>query len=160
MDAGILNPYIGFDISMIYSIKRRYRIDMYGRRSTRSIYGCKVAKRGCCNAEDLCKSDETISNLYDIVSILETIVDEFFPDENIAAPYIANMSACAYVTPPVLARIIWQRRHPGECFKKCPIQILQLKDIYLEYVLDPTGDPLFPNGIRQPRARGRRSRLL
>ncbi len=53
------------------------------------------------------------------------------------------MGARGGVPIPIFVRLVWRSRHDGVKFEKTPVQLIQLRDIYLEWGFDPTTDKIF-----------------
>jgi len=93
-------------------------------------------------------STDALLALSSLFSVLESVVDIFFPASSVIAPMIAPMSAKANVSDKVFVRLTWRQRYPGAVFQADNIlQRLQIKAIYLEFGVDFKDDPLFKDAI-------------
>jgi hypothetical protein len=89
-----------------------------------------------------------LKSLSSFFSVLESVVEMFFPSTSILAPMIANMSAKATVSDKVYVRLIWRHEYPGMVFSPDNlIQRLQIKSIYIQEGLDYSIDPLFMDDL-------------
>lgn len=85
--------------------------------------------------------------LSSLFSVLESVVEMFFPSTSILAPMIANMSAKATVSDKVYVRLIWRHQYQDVFSPENLIQRLQIKDIYILEGLDYSSDPLFMDDL-------------
>ena len=61
---------------------------------------------------------------------------------------IAAMGATAKVSDKVFVRLTWRQQYPGVVFHPDSLlQRLQIKDLYLQYGMDYTKDPLFKDEL-------------
>ena len=98
-------------------------------------------------SDDKCCFDALIA-LSALFSAIENAVEIFFPSTSIIAPMIAPMGAKAKVSNKVFVRLTWRQQYPGVVFHPDSLlQRLQIKDIYLQYDMDYTGDPLFTDEL-------------
>jgi hypothetical protein len=94
-------------------------------------------------SDDKCCFDALIA-LSALFSAIENAVELFFPSTSIMAPMIAPMVAKATVSNKVFVRITWRQQYPGVVFHPDSLlQRLQIKDIYLQFGMDYSNDPLF-----------------
>lgn len=81
-------------------------------------------------------------------SALENAINFFIPSTSILAPMIAPMGAKATVSDKVFVRLVWRQEYPGAVFHPDNLlQRLQIKEIYLQYGMDYTSDPLFMDAL-------------
>ena len=85
----------------------------------------------------------TLTEFLSVIDSVRKIVFSLFPKATAQAPYVARMSARGAVPVPIFVRLVWRSRHEGVTFERTPVQLIQLRDIYLEWGLDPTGDKIF-----------------
>ena len=96
---------------------------------------------------DTCCKDALLA-LSTLFSTLENAVTTFFPSSSIIAPMIAAMGATAKVSDKVFVRLTWRQQYPGVVFHPDSLlQRLQIKDLYLQYGMDYTKDPLFKDEL-------------
>ena len=82
--------------------------------------------------------------LSSLFSVLESLVEVFFPASSILAP----MSATVNVSDKLFVRLTWRQTYPDVVFDtKNALQRLQIKAIYLEYGMDHKKDPLFKDAL-------------
>lgn len=61
---------------------------------------------------------------------------------------IAPMGATVKVSDKVFVRLTWAQQYPGIVFQSdCCLHLLQIKDLYLQFGMDYTNDPLFKSGL-------------
>jgi len=86
---------------------------------------------------------KTLIDLLALANVTKQSIDRFFPALQLYAPFMSDMEATVAVSPALFTRITWaQRNKPSKYDKTSPIHIYQLKDIYAEYSLDWTTDPV------------------
>jgi hypothetical protein len=82
--------------------------------------------------------------LSSLFSAMENAINVFIPSTAIVAPMIAPMSATATVSDKVFIRLTWRQEYPGTVFDPDNLlQRLQIKELYLQYGMEYTNDPLF-----------------
>ena len=112
-----------------------------GGASGRLIYGGRPAIP-CC-VTDLCLTRDLLGAFNTLINQVEVIVSDLYQASEIKSSLITNMEAKAFVSYPMMVRIIWRRQHPTDEWIGSDEQILQLLDIYLMYGWDWKGDKLF-----------------
>lgn len=91
---------------------------------------------------------DSLLALSSLFSVLESLVEVFFPASSILAPMIAPMSATVNVSDKLFVRLTWRQTYPDVVFDtKNALQRLQIKAIYLEYGMDHKKDPLFKDAL-------------
>jgi hypothetical protein len=96
---------------------------------------------------DTCCKDALLA-LSSLFSALENAVMVFFPSSSIIAPLVAPMGATVKVSDKVFVRLTWCQQNPGIVFQSDSLfQLLQIKDLYLQFGMDYTNDPLFKSGL-------------
>lgn len=92
---------------------------------------------------DTCCEDALLA-LSSLFSALENAVTVFFPSSSIVAPMIAPMGATVMVSDKVFVRLTWAQQYPGVVFQPdCLLQLLQIKDLYLQFGMDYSKDMIF-----------------
>lgn len=83
-----------------------------------------------------------LANYYDLIEITATIIRKFFPATLVGSGIIADMNAKVELSPSLFVRVVWAQRNDKKKFDSSMLHLGQLKDIYLEYELDWTLDPV------------------
>lgn len=120
------------------------KVSVYGRAKTgKQIYGLqKSTPLTYANAcPDICQPIPTLDAILKLVVATTYVVDQFFPKEKAMAPYVAKMGFRGAVPIPIFVRLAWKKQYPGVTYDNTRIQILQLKDVYLQYGFDWKTDP-------------------
>jgi hypothetical protein len=94
-------------------------------------------------SQDVCLTIPTLTDLLSFIDSVRQVVFSLFPKATAHAPYVARMGARGGVPIPIFVRLVWRSRHDGVKFEKTPVQLIQLRDIYLEWGFDPTTDKIF-----------------
>jgi hypothetical protein len=114
-----------------------------GRQGTpRPIYGLSSsdASRNCGCPDGF---NAVLSNLVLMLKATEEVVTKFFPAATAFAPIIACMEASVTTSPFIFVRLVWADQHRGVAFDKTRYKhVVDLIDIYYQFKLDPTTDPL------------------
>jgi len=85
---------------------------------------------------------QLLANYMDLIDITATIIRKFFPATLVGSGIIADMNAKVELSPSLFVRLVWAQRNDKKKFESSMLQLGQLKDIYLEYELDWTLDPV------------------
>lgn len=120
------------------------RQSIYGMSlNGKMIYG--VDEFVVCDTTDTCLTNELLAAFLDMTVYVKAVVNELFPAAIVSATYVSNMGAIGGIPASYFVRLVWRKRHPGETFFGSPIQIGQIRDIYLEYnlAINPAKDQLF-----------------
>ena len=115
-----------------------------GSRIQKSIYGISARKNAQAPCtQDYCGTLPTLTDFYTLLESVRRVVDELFPAARAQAPYVARMAARGMVPVPIFVRLLWRTRHKGVVFTASQVQLIQLRDMYLECGFDPTTDRIF-----------------
>ena len=78
----------------------------------------------------------------------ERALQQYYEPARAVSEFVAKMSARCTVPPVIFVRLVWRNSFPKEVFDITnPINRLQIKDIYLAFGFDYTGDPLFKDAL-------------
>ena len=109
----------------------------------RPIYGSS-ALAGSCVCEPETPPTVGLSLLQQVIGLLRSTIDKFYPRAQVNAPFTARMTARGYLPSEIVTRLIWIKRYIGVQFDQTSaIHRSQLKDIYLENLCDWRKDKLF-----------------
>jgi hypothetical protein len=113
----------------------------------KSIYGgsTSVSNIGSIISNTCCT--DALKSLSSLFSVLESLVEIFFPSTAILNPMIADMSVIANVSDKVYVRLIWSNKNPDAYFFSSLVQRREILDIYIEEGLDYSTDPLFMDDV-------------
>lgn len=121
---------------------------IYGTTSNKKpIYGINYKKPEQCNPKqcvDMFPTNLYFDKIKEISSVLIDIIDKMFPSISAKAQVEGNISAKTRCPPELFCRLIWAHKNPGDVFKNTELQIIQLKQIYLQYGFDWRIDPWLP----------------
>jgi hypothetical protein len=109
----------------------------------RPIYGTFASDTHCvCTPET--PPTVGLSLLQQVIGLLRSTIDKFYPRAAVNAPFTARMSARGYLPAELVTRLIWIKRYIGVQFDPTSaIHRSQLKDIYLENLCEWRNDKLF-----------------
>jgi len=115
---------------------------VYGSSGTaKLIYG--LGAKSNCNQVDTCLTGPTMTAFLGLLGELRSTIDNLFPAITAKAPFVAQMNARGYIPAPYFVRYAWRQKYPGVAFTCSRIHIGQLKDLYLQFGLDYSGDMLY-----------------
>ena len=78
-----------------------------------------------------------------LVDVTAKIINKFFPAITLNSNVIADMGAKMQLSPSLFTRLVWAQRNKGTKYDATSrLHLTQLKDIYLEYDMDWTKDPV------------------
>ena len=78
-----------------------------------------------------------------LVDITAKIINKFFPAITLNSNVVADMGAKMQLSPSLFTRLAWAQRNKGTKYDTTSrLHLTQLKDIYLEYDMDWTKDPV------------------
>lgn len=78
-----------------------------------------------------------------LVDITAKIINKFFPTITLNSNVVADMGAKMQLSPSLFTRLAWAQRNKGTKYDTTSrLHLTQLKDIYLEYDMDWTKDPV------------------
>lgn len=120
---------------------------VYGSTSNKKpIYGMKTNVNKCNTnlCSDMFPLDTYLNSLESTVGVLISVIDKMFPNFTGQANVKGSLSSVTKLKPPIFCRLIWTYTHPGESFTDTEAQIIQLKQIYLQYGIDWRTDPFIP----------------
>jgi len=120
------------------------RQSIYGTTlNGKMIYGVDEVK--VCYTTDTCLTNELLAAFLDMTVYVKAVVNELFPATIVPATFVSKMGAIGGIPASYFVRLVWRKRHPGEIFFGSPIQVGQIRDIYLEYnlAINPLKDQLF-----------------
>jgi hypothetical protein len=84
-----------------------------------------------------------LSNMVMMFRATEQVINAFFPVAKAFAPIVADMNAEISTEPFIFVRFVWAKEHPGKAFNKTSYRdLIDLIDIYYQYMMDPDTDPL------------------
>lgn len=120
-------------------------------RVQKSIYGMSNRKdqRAACT-QDYCLTLPTMADFYEFLGSVRRIIVELFPAAKAQAPYVARMAARGAIPVPIFVRLLWRSRNKDIAFRATQIQLIQLRDMYLECGFDPTEDRIFDALVLPP----------
>ena len=115
-----------------------------GSRTQKSIYGMssRRTQQAACT-QDYCLTLPTMADFYDFLGSVKRLIVELFPAAKAQAPYVARMAARGAIPVPIFVRLLWRSRHKDIKFTATQVQLLQLRDMYLESGFDPKDDRIF-----------------
>lgn len=120
---------------------------IYGAPSNKKpIYGINNTVNKCNTnlCSDMFPLDTYLNSLKSTVGVLISVIDKLFPNITAQAPITGSLGAVTQVPPIMFCRLIWAHKNPGDVFTNTELQIIQLKQIFLQYGLDWRADPYIP----------------
>jgi hypothetical protein len=119
-------------------------MSIYGRAQGKPIpiYGIsKVSESQPCGCPG--GMNALLSNMVMMFKATQRVINAFFPTANAFAPIVADMNAEVSTEPFIFVRLVWAYKNPGKAFNKTSYRdLIDLLDIYYQYLMDPTTDPL------------------
>ena len=89
-----------------------------------------------------CTDTLALRALQDLVTALYNIIETSFPPEVATSAFIAKYTVPARANPFTFVRFAWIKENPGKKLYPSKYSALVIKDLYLQYDLDWTNDPL------------------
>lgn len=84
-----------------------------------------------------------LQNYVSLITVTSSLIKQFFPGAIVSTSVIADMGVKLNLSPSLFTRLSWATRNKDIKFdSKSMIHLTQLKDIYVEYDMDWTNDPV------------------